>query len=197
MAHTGVEKMRPSYCQAVRSGNLHPVHTAYHDTAYGFPLREDAQLFGRLLLEINQAGLSWELILKRQGSFCSAYAGFDPVRVAAFGEEEVARLLADPGVIRNRRKILAAIENARRVVVLTGAHGSFAAWLDRHHPRPLAGWIKVFREAFVFTGGEIVNEFLLSTGYLPGAHDSDCPVMRAILREHPPWTRASEPGSNG
>ena len=165
----------------------HPVHGPYHDEEYGFPLRDDAALFERLTLEINQAGLSWLLILKRRQGFRTAFEGFDIDRVAAYGEAEEARLLADPGIIRNRLKVRATIENARRLVALRERHGSFAAWLDAHHPRPREAWTKLFRGTFRFTGPEIVGEFLMSTGYLAGAHSPDCPVYPRIQALEPPF----------
>jgi DNA-3-methyladenine glycosylase I len=174
----------------------HPEDTLnknYHDTQYGFPLADDALLFERLVLEINQAGLSWSLILKRASEFHRAYDGFDVDRVASYGEADRLRLLADPGVIRNRLKVNAAIENARRIQALRSGYGTFKGWLDFHHPLPLEDWVKLFKKTFVFTGGEIVNEFLVSTGYLPGAHDPQCPVYRQIARLKPPWARGRKP----
>ena len=105
------------------------------------------------------------------------------------GEQDVARLLADAGIIRNRLKINAVIENARRIQGLRTEFGSFKGWLDAHHPLSLEEWTKLFKKTFVFTGGEIVKEFLVSTGYLPDAHDQDCPVYRQIARLQPAWTR--------
>jgi DNA-3-methyladenine glycosylase I len=89
-------------------------------------------------------------------------------------------LLNDAGIIRNRLKIHAAIENAKTILQLQKEHGSFKNWLDRHHPKNREEWTKLFKKTFRFTGGEIVNEFLMSTGYLPGAHDQDCPVFQII-----------------
>ncbi len=172
--------MASSYCALIREGKLHPVHTDYHDTEYGFPLTDDSLLFERLILEINQAGLSWETILKRKAGFRAAYDDFEIARIAAYGEEDVARLLADARIIRNRLKVAAAIHNARIVLRLQGEYGSLRAWLDWHHPRERKEWVALFRANFRFTGGEIVNEFLMSTGYLPGAHDADCPVGIAL-----------------
>jgi DNA-3-methyladenine glycosylase I len=175
-----------SYCEHVRiTGDA--LHQAYHDTQYGFPLQSDAELFGRLVLEINQAGLSWTTILKKQAAFVRAYDCFDPARVAVYGEADRTRLLGDAGIIRNRLKVDAAIVNAQRILALQASHGSFKAWLDAHHPRELGEWTKLFKGTFRFTGGEIVKEFLLSTGYLPGAHDEDCPVHARIARLRPPW----------
>lgn len=183
--------MTTSYCAHVRAHPEDGLHRAYHDTQYGFPLRDDAALFGRLVLEINQAGLSWTTILKKQAAFHRAYGDFDPVRVAAYGEADRARLLADAGIIRNRLKVDAAIENARRILALRLEYGGFRGWLDAHHPLDLLAWTKRFRQTFVFTGGEIVKEFLLSTGYLPGAHDPDCPVHAEILALEPAWAQRS------
>ncbi len=176
------------YCRVAPG---HPFHGPYHENAYGFPLRDDAALLERLVLEINQAGLSWLTILKKREAFNAAFEGFDPERVAAYGARDRARLLRDKAIIRNRLKIDAAIENARRVLALRAAHGSFAAWLDAHHPRSKPDWVRLFKETFRFTGGEITGEFLLSTGYLPGAHARTCPVYARILRLGPPWARRS------
>ena len=187
--------MAPSYCALVRSLPADHPHTRYHDHEYGFPLREDAALFERLALEINQAGLSWLLILRKQAAFHRAFDGFDIDRIAAYGEPEQARLLADAGIIRNRLKVRAVIENARRLVGLREQHGSFAGWLDHHHPLPRPRWQKLFKQTFVFIGGEIVGEFLMSTGYLAGAHDPDCPIGALIVPLDPPWLRATRAGT--
>jgi DNA-3-methyladenine glycosylase I len=179
--------MANTYCLAAPD---HPFHGPYHDTEYGVPHRDEAVLFERLVLEINQAGLSWLTILKKRAAFRAAYDAFEVDRVAAYGEAEVARLLGDAGIIRNRLKIEAAIENARRIRAIRGSHGAFAAWLDAHHPRSKEAWVSLFRKTFRFTGGEIVGEFLMSLGYLPGAHDESCPRHAAILALDPPWARS-------
>jgi DNA-3-methyladenine glycosylase I len=180
-----------SYCEFVRTLPPEHVHAHYHDREYGFPLRDDAALFERLVLEINQAGLSWLTILNKKDNFARAFEGFDLDRVAAYGEADIARLLADASIIRNRKKIDAAIENARRLLAIREQYGSFAAWLDRHHPLDKAEWCKLFKQTFVFTGGEIVGEFLMSTGYLPGAHDPTCPVYTQIASLEPAWMLSS------
>ena len=169
----------------------HPLHGPYHDHEYGFPQREEAVLFERLLLEINQAGLSWETMLRKRDGFRAAYSGFDVDRVARYGERDRARLLADPGIIRNRLKVDAAIHNARVIQQLRDTHGGFAAWLDAHHPLPKAEWVKLFKKTFRFTGGEITGEFLMSLGYLPGAHRQDCPAYRRAAKQRPPWMVAA------
>lgn len=169
----------------------HPLHGPYHDHEYGFPQREEAALFESLLLEINQAGLSWETMLRKRDGFRAAYSGFDVDRVARYGERDRARLLADPGIIRNRLKVEAAIHNARVIQQLRDTHGGFAAWLDAHHPLPKAEWVKLFKKTFRFTGGEITGEFLMSLGYLPGAHRQDCPAYRRAAQQRPPWMAAA------
>lgn len=172
------------YCDSAPG---HPVHGPYHDYEYGFPLTGEAELFERLCLEIFQAGLSWLIVLKKRPALQAAFAGFDPDRVAAFGPADIARLLADAAIIRNRRKIEAVIENARRVVALRVSHGGFAAWLAAHHPRSREEWLPLFRKTFVFMGGEVVGEFLMSIGILPGAHRETCPVQARIAACNPPW----------
>ena len=162
----------------------HPFHGPYHDREYGFPLTGDAALFERLCLEIFQAGLSWLIVLKKRDALRRAFQGFDPTIVAAYGAADQERLLADAGIIRNRRKILAVIDNAARVNRLVAEYGSFAGWLAAHQPRGKEEWVKLFKQTFAFTGGEVVNEFLMSIGMLPGAHRPDCPVaLRLINRQ--------------
>ncbi|MBU6359873.1 MAG: DNA-3-methyladenine glycosylase I [Chloroflexi bacterium] len=179
----------PTYCEIAPG---HEWHRPYHDHEYGYPLHDDNALFERLVLEINQAGLSWLTILKKKAAFNIAFDGFDIDTVAAYGEADVARLLADAGIIRNRLKVRAAIENAKRIQQLRHTHGSFKAWLDHHHragTHDKAAWMTLFKKTFVFTGGEIVNEFLMSTGYLPGCHTPDCPIYAKIAALNPPWMR--------
>jgi DNA-3-methyladenine glycosylase I len=173
-----------AYCLAAPSS---PLHGPYHDEEYGFPSRDETVLFERLVLEINQAGLSWATILRKREAFRAGFAGFEVDRVAAFGTADVERLMADAGIIRNRLKIAATIENARRIQAVRREHGSFAAWLDAHHPRTREEWVKLFKKTFRFTGGEIVNEFLMSLGYLRGAHEASCPVYARIAALGPPW----------
>jgi DNA-3-methyladenine glycosylase I len=177
-----------SYCGYIRAHPEDAYNRIYHDTEYGFPLLDDALLFERLVFEINQAGLSWITILKKAENFRRAYNGFQIDIVAGYEEKDVARLLSDAGIIRNRLKVNAAIENARRIQVLRAGFGSFKGWLDAHHPSALPEWTKLFRSTFVFIGGEIVREFLVSTGYLLGAHDQNCPIYKKVALLKPAWT---------
>jgi DNA-3-methyladenine glycosylase I len=169
-----------SYCDIAPG---HPWHGPYHDREYGFPVTDDDALFERLVLEINQAGLSWLTILQKREAFRSAFRGFEIERVARMKPD---RLLRDAGIIRNRMKIEAAIENARRIRAMPS---SFAEWLDAHHPRSKDEWVTLFKKTFVFTGGEITGSFLMSVGYLPGAHEEWCPVYRKIAKLQPRWMR--------
>ncbi len=171
-----------AYCADLPPNNP---HRRYHDHEYGFPLADDNRLFERLVLEINQAGLSWEIILRKTDNLHRAYNGFDIATVAAYGEA------ADPGIIRNRLKINAAIKNARVIRQLQAEYGSFRAWLDAQTAPDKAAWVKLFKKTFTFTGGEITGEFLMSSGYLPGAHQPDCPVYPRILAARPRWLTPS------
>jgi DNA-3-methyladenine glycosylase I len=181
--------MATTYCDAVSTMDKNNVHKIYHDTAYGFPIDNDDELFGRLILEINQAGLSWSTILNKQESFRKAYKNFNIKKVAAFKEKDFERLMNDAGIIRNRLKINAAIENAKTLLNIQKEYGSFKKWIDHHHPKTKDEWVKLFKNTFRFTGGEIVNEFLMSTGYLPGAHIESCPVYKKIVNEKPAFLR--------
>jgi DNA-3-methyladenine glycosylase I len=178
-----------TYCEYCAAHPEDTFNRVYHDTQYGFPISDDNALFERLVLEINQAGLSWNTILKKAENFHKAYDGFDLAMVAGYGESERARLLSDAGIIRNRLKVNAAIENAQRILALVPEYGSFKGWLDAHHPCSKDEWTKLFKKTLVFTGGEIVNEFLMSTGYLPGAHQQDCPIFAQIAAQKPAWRR--------
>lgn len=164
-----------------------PIHGPYHDDEYGFPRQDEAVLFELLSLEIFQAGLSWELILKKRATTFKAFDGFDVDTVAAYGEKDIARLLGDAGIIRNKLKINSIIENGKRIQAMRESHDGFANFIEAHHPMAKPGWVKLFKKTFKFTGGEIVNEFLMSLGYLPGAHRVDCPAYARIAARKPPW----------
>jgi DNA-3-methyladenine glycosylase I len=160
-----------SYCEYIDRLDASSPHQNYHDNEYGFPIASDNELFGRLLLEINQAGLNWTTILNKKDNFRAAFDGFDVAVVAKYGEKEVG----------------AVIYNAGRIVELQNEHGSFKAWLNLHHPLTREEWVKLFKKTFKFTGGEITNEFLLSSGYLPGAHIKSCAAYDRILKLNPKW----------
>jgi len=125
--------------------------------------------------------------IEKADNFRAAYSRFEIDKIASYDESDRAPLLSDPGVIRNRLKVNAAIENARRIQGLRNEYGSFKGWLDSYHPQTLENWVKLFKHNFVFTGGEIINEFLMSTGYLPGAHTPDCPNYEVVTAKRLPW----------
>lgn len=168
----------------------HPVHGSYHDTEYGFPIVNERALFERMAMEIMQAGLSWEIVLKKRKSLNRAFDRFAVNKVAAYGARDVKRLLGDAGIIRNRLKIQAIIINAGKLQEIRMSHKSFAKWIAVHHPLSKAEWVKLFRRNFKFMGGEIVGEFLMSIGYLPHAHRETCPVYKAIMKQKPAWSKA-------
>ena len=180
-----------SYCSAIEymSDEKKVIHKAYHDYQYGFPIHDDNELFCRLVLEINQAGLSWETILKKEINFRKAYDNFSIKKVAKYSDKDRERLLSDAGIIRNRLKINAAIENAKTILQLQKEFGSFEKWLELHHPKTKEEWVVLFKKTFRFTGGEIVNEFLMSIGFLPGAHSSDCKIYPKVLKQKPMWQK--------
>ena len=180
-----------TYCEAVAQMPSDSPHIHYHDHEYGFPLHTDNELFGRLILEINQAGLSWTTILNKKENFYQAYDQFDIQKIARYDENDRSRLLNDAGIIRNKLKVNAAIHNAQVIESLQNEHGSFAFWLDHHHPLKKEEWVKLFKKTFKFTGGEITNEFLMSTGYLPGAHEPSCPVYDKIKKLGPKWMQVA------
>ena len=176
-----------SYCFFVKNLPPNHPHRLHHDHVHGYAVIDDNELFARLVLEINQAGLSWLTILKKEANFRKAFDQFDVATVASYGEKEKIRLLNDAGIIRNRLKVEAAIYNAGVILELQQERGSFMAWLNYHHPKSLEEWTKLFKRTFRFTGGEIVNEFMMSTGYLPGAHIEGCPVYDKVLLTRPAW----------
>lgn len=181
-----------SYCEAVSLMEAGNPNIHYHDNEYGFPIHNDNDLFGRLVLEINQAGLSWITILRKKDNFYKAYDNFDIDKVSRYTDKKIASLLENAGIIRNRLKVNAAIENAKRIKVLQKQFGSFEKWLDAHHPLTKEEWMKLFKKTFVFTGGEIVNEFLMSTGYLPGAHIDTCAIHKKVLKQKPAWAQTKK-----
>lgn len=174
-----------TYCYAVQ--DLSDVHKRYHDEEYGYPIPDDNGLLGRLILEINQAGLSWTTILNKKDNFYHAYDAFDIDKIAAYQSEDRLRLLGDAGIIRNKLKVNAAIHNAQVIQELQNEHGSFKAWLDHQFPLTKDEWVKLFKKTFKFTGGEITGEFLMSTGYLEGAHHPDCPHYQKTIDAGAKW----------
>ena len=137
------------YCEY---SEKHPHHKSYHDTEYGFPTDDNTVIFERLSLEIFQAGLSWDLMIKKRSGLRKAFADFDIDKIATFGEEFVLKQLDNPDIIRSRRKIEAIIYNAKQAQALIKEYGSLAKWIKINHPLPLEGWTKLFKTQFKFIG---------------------------------------------
>lgn len=139
-----------------------PLMIAYHDEEWGQPCRDDRELFARLVLDSFQSGLSWAIILKKRDGSRRAFDGFDPVRIAAYGPDDIARLLADPGIVRNRAKIEATIANARTMLALQAETGSFADYL------------------WSFVGGQPLRH---PTGHTPETLPATSPESDAMARD--------------
>lgn len=177
-----------------------PLYIAYHDDEWGVPVRDDRTLFEFLLLEGAQAGLAWITILRKRENYRKAYAGFDPEKVARFDRRKRERLLADPGIVRNRLKVDSSIDNARHFLDVAEEHGSFADYLwdfvdgeplvNRPRSRedvpaktPLSDQISkdLKRRGFRFVGSTIVYAYLQSMG-LVDDHLRSCFRCRPATR---------------
>jgi DNA-3-methyladenine glycosylase I len=167
-----------SYCANLEEGNHHKI---YHDNHYGFKIESDNELFGRLILEINQAGLSWNTILMKQENFRKAFDNYDISKIANYDDAKINDLLQDAGIIRNKLKVNAVIYNAQQILKIQEEFGSFKNWIELNHPLTKEEWVKLFKKYFKFVGGEIVNEFLMSTSYLKGAHDENCSIFEKVI----------------
>jgi DNA-3-methyladenine glycosylase I len=165
-----------SYCQYCLKLPPDNIHRIYHDTKYGVKISDDRELFGRLILEINQAGLSWDIILKREEQFRKAFDNYDIDRIAQYTSSTIDQLMTNAGIIRNRKKIEAVVYNANQVITLIKEYGSFFDWIQSNQTKNTEEWVKLFKKNFKFVGTEIVKEFLLSSGVMEGAHDEACPI---------------------
>ena len=186
-----------SYCTYIQTlTDEQNVHKVYHDNHYGFPIEEDDELFCRLVLEINQAGLSWTTILNKQETFRKAYHHFNIKKVAGYKEKDVERLLADAGIIRNKLKVNAAIENAKTILQLQKEFGSFDQYLLSFIPDgPVVNTTDMFltssplsdavskdlrRRGMKFVGTVTIYSFLQSVGIIID-HEQACFVMQELL----------------
>tara|TARA_B100000767_G_C19775927_1_gene542600 strand:- start:1560 stop:2120 length:561 start_codon:yes stop_codon:yes gene_type:complete len=176
-----------TYCKNACDGELSDLHKKYHDTKYGFKALNDNELFGSLILEINQAGLSWNTVLIKKDSIKKAYAEFNIEKIAAFKDVEIATLMNNPGIIRMRIKITAIIHNAKQIQKIQKNYGSFEKWLDSQGKLSIKDWIKLFKKHFKFTGKEITKEFLIGNGYLEGAHEKGCLIYQKSIAADPIW----------
>lgn len=177
-----------------------PDYFAYHDTEWGFPVADDRRLFEKLCLEGFQSGLSWRTILAKRENFRAAFAGFDIDRVAAFTDEDVARLLQDAGIVRHRGKIAATINNARRAQELIAAEGSIAAYVWSFEPEP-AATVEVVatspasvalskdlkKRGWAFVGPTTVYAFLQAMG-LVNDHAEGCVIRAEVAKARAAFT---------
>ncbi|PHR49259.1 MAG: DNA-3-methyladenine glycosylase [Fluviicola sp.] len=176
-----------SYCEFTKDLDESHPHRIYHDNHYGFPIEDDNELFGRLILEINQAGLNWLIILKKERNFREAFNNFNIDEIACYKASKIEELMNNVGIIRNKLKIEAVIHNANTVKEIKKEFGSFKKWLDLNNGKDLKEWTSLFKKKFKFTGGLIVEEFLMSTGYLKGSHDKSCEIYKEIIKLEPKW----------
>ena len=189
------EKTRCSW-----AGDL-PIYIAYHDTEWGRPLHDDTKLFEMLILEGMQAGLSWITILKKRAAFREAFDGFDPHKVALYGEEKIEELMNNEGIIRNRLKLNAAVTNARAFLEVAEKYGSFDQFLWSYvNHTPIVGHWKSLGEmpattplsdqiskdlkklGFRFVGSTIIYSFMQATGMV-NDHITECFVYRELERQ--------------
>ena len=177
-----------------------PLYERYHDREWGVPVRNDTKIFEFLVLESAQAGLSWEIVLKKRDGYRKAFAGFDPEKVARFGARDVKRLLGDAGIIRNRAKIEAAINNARRFLEVQKEFGTFSRYIWRfvggkpiaYHRKHLSDLPEATPEAehlsadlkkrgFQFLGPKIIYAHMQATGMV-NDHLVSCFRNRSVSR---------------
>lgn len=164
-----------SYCSYCRNQPKESIHHWYHDEVYGKMSKNDDELFGRLILEINQAGLSWNTILQKYDGLKKAYSNFNIEQVASYNEENIANLMTNKNIIRHELKIKSIVYNARQILIIQKEFGTFKKWILQQNQNSLEFWTKLFKKNFKFVGKEIVKEFLLSNGVMTGAHDNNCP----------------------
>ena len=150
-----------------------PLMEKYHDEEWGFPVRTIRKHFEQLTLEIFQAGLSWRTILHKRVEFRKEFLRFSPEKVALYTEKDIRRILGNPGVVRNRKKIEATIENANKYLAIQKEYGSFNRYLASL-PDDLPSLQKIFREEFTFMGPKIAEAYLESVGKIPELHDPRC-----------------------
>jgi len=175
------------YCKHCRTLPIDNIHRIHHDTNYGIVSEKDDEIFGRLILEINQAGLSWDTILKKEENFRKAYSNFDIKTIANYQEKDFERLMSDAGIIRNRLKINAAVYNANQILKIQQEYGSFFEWIKIQNAAEIQDWVKIFKKQFKFVGGEIVNEFLMTIGRIGHSHSEDCERYSLYMLSKAKW----------
>ena len=171
-----------SYCSYCRSQPEHSMHRWYHDEVYGRMSKTDDELFGRLIMEINQAGLSWEIVLNKYPDLKKAYANFNIAKIATFKDKDIQALKSNSKVIRHELKIRSIVYNAQQILSIQKEFGTFENWISKNRQNSIENWTRIFKKNFKFVGKEIVSEFLMSNGMIAGAHDEDCPVYLKLKK---------------
>ena len=175
------------YCDWCRSGTASDIHIHHHDLEHGIPPTSDNQLFSRLCYEVLQAGLSWEIILKRRAGLDAVWHDFDVQIIAGLSDAELAEITTDARNIRHMLKAVAIRHNARTFELLAMEHGSARAWLYGLGETDSKVWQNLFKTHFKITGATIQDEFLMGTGVRIGAHAEECPRYAAALAAGAPW----------
>ncbi|MDA9161165.1 DNA-3-methyladenine glycosylase I [Crocinitomicaceae bacterium] len=164
-----------SYCSYCRNQPKDSIHHWYHDEVYGKMSEDDNELFGRLVMEINQAGLSWNTVLQKYEGLKLAYSQFNLQKVSMYKEQDISELMGNKNVIRHELKIRSIVYNAQQILEIQKEFGTFKNWIMLQNQISIENWVKLFKKNFKFVGKEIVKEFLSSNGILKGAHDKECP----------------------
>ena len=136
---------------------------------------DDNELFGRLVMEINQAGLSWNTVLQKYEGLKLAYSQFNLQKVSMYKEQDISELMGNKNIIRHELKIRSIVYNAQQILEIQKEFGTFKNWIMLQNQISIENWVKLFKKNFKFVGKEIVKEFLSSNGILKGAHDKECP----------------------
>jgi len=157
-----------SYCKTQEEGSK---HRWYHDKVYG-------RMFGRLIMEISQAGLSWDIVLNKYDGIKSAYSDFDIEKISEYKEEDILSLMKNKDIIRHELKIRSAVFNANKILKIQEEFGTFKTWLLENNQNSIENWTKLFKKNFKFVGKEIVKEFLISNAIIEGAHDKTCSLYK-------------------
>ena len=165
-----------SYCSYCKSQPEGSIHRWYHDEVYGRMSNNDNELFGRLIMEISQAGLSWDIVLNKYEGIKKAYSDFDIKKISQYSETDISTLMNNKDIIRHELKIRSAIFNANKILKIQEEFGTFRAWILENNQNSIENWTKLFKKNFKFVGKEIVKEFLISNGIIEGAHDKTCPL---------------------
>jgi len=184
-----------------------PDYVEYHDCEWGVPVHDDRTIFEFLTLEAAQAGLSWYTVLRKRESYRDAFAGFDPQKVARYGKKRIEALLKNPGIIRNRLKIAAAVNNAGKFLQVQNEFGSFDAYIWRFvDGKPIVNRLKTLKDypatsresdalskdlkqrGFKFVGSTIIYAHMQATGMV-NDHVEGCFRRKPIIAEHAPSSR--------